>query len=381
MRVDNNEYVKNQCSLVVRVDGNEMEVPVTFGMSAEEIRMVYPFLVSILNDKIENPIMQFNRSKERGEFADLSEEEYNAQLHRVVAQSKYWYEKPETGLLDVAIRFALDIKLRGIADLESVFTPTGAYRPFKLRPVTEEEAGIIMHRLQLDDTKPAEDMPEADNVPVTDDLSDVEAEDTFAGDTVTQARYAAASGNIVPGAPIYDEDGNRKYDIPNTMDNNTDAELMMDAAKDEQQPVVDEIEDSSPKSIDELLSEAFGSNNTAPVISEESSFAETMRRDLENIDASRYQSEYKPEALSEDEIKDGLLVRDMSADKPVSVIDAMEQTSSYEEQYDADDDEFDTHDAEPNDVPDEDDDSIFDDSDIFDDDDDIPEASFVNDDE
>lgn len=322
MQVENNDYVKNQCSLVVRVDGNEIEIPVTFGMTSDEIRMVYPFLASILNNKIENPAMQFSRSKERGEFADLTEEEYNAELQRVVAQSQYWYEKPEAGLLDVAIRFALDIKMKGISDLQNVFSSTPAYRPFKLRPVTEEEASVIMRRLKLDDDIPAEDLPDAGDINVEDDLSDIRTE--------TQA----------------DTDDN---DIESEADADADDNISEAMSESDDIASDDNTMQLDPKSVDDLLNDAFGVTQ----ISDEQvveSFEETMRKDLENVDASRYQTEYKPTELSDEQIKDGMLVREDDNAAPVSVVD-----TSSDEYGEYEDDGEELPDSDYDEVPDDDD--------------------------
>lgn len=153
MRADNNEYIRNQCSLIIRVDGDELEIPVTFGMTSDEIRALYPFLLPILNQKIENPMIQFNREEKRGVFADLSKEEYTAKLMRVVKQAKFWYDKSDAGLLDIAVRFACDLKLKGIAELSSIFGLTQD-EAISVKPVTHEEAIIIMRQLNLTDEEP-----------------------------------------------------------------------------------------------------------------------------------------------------------------------------------------------------------------------------------
>lgn len=150
MRVDSeNVYVKNQCSLVIRVDGDEIEIPVTFGMTADEIRMIYPFLLPLVNAKILNPAVQFVKANEQGLLADLSEEDYRNELIRVTEQSKYWYEKPEAGLLDIAVRFAIDLKMKGIEDLDFIFNRAPVYDPMKIKPLTELEANMIMEKLHI----------------------------------------------------------------------------------------------------------------------------------------------------------------------------------------------------------------------------------------
>ena len=150
---NDNIYEKNQCSLVIRVEGNEIEIPVTFGMTADEIRMIYPFLLPLLNDKVLNPAVQFVKANEQGLLADLTDEEYRSELLRVTEQSKYWYDKPSAGILDIAIRFAVDVKMKGIADLDFIFNRSASYDPMKIKPLTEIEANTIMQKLRIDGTQ------------------------------------------------------------------------------------------------------------------------------------------------------------------------------------------------------------------------------------
>lgn len=150
MRADNDSsYIKNQCSLVIRIDGDEIEIPVTFGMTADEIRMIYPFLLPLLNDKILNPAVQFVKANEQGLLADLSEEDYRNELLRVTEQSKYWYDKPSAGILDIAVRFAVDLKMKGIEDLDFIFNRGPVYDPMKIKPLSELEANVIMEKLHI----------------------------------------------------------------------------------------------------------------------------------------------------------------------------------------------------------------------------------------
>lgn len=150
MRVnENDKHIRNQCSLVVRVDGDEIEIPVTFGMTNDEICSLYPFLLPILNQKIENPAIQFSRQEKSGMFADLTKEEYSARLARIMKQSKFWYDKPDAGLLEIAVRFACDLKLKGISELSSLFGSDKS-EAIAIKPVTQEEAVEIMRQLNLD---------------------------------------------------------------------------------------------------------------------------------------------------------------------------------------------------------------------------------------
>lgn len=148
----NNESVllRNQCSFLVRIDGEELEIPINFGLSADEIRQLYPFILAIANTKVENPAIVFANETKYGKYNDASDEEYSDLLVKMKAQSKFWYDKPEASLLDIAVRFALDIKMKGIAELASIFEVVSPLESIKAEPISDAESDLIISRLHLE---------------------------------------------------------------------------------------------------------------------------------------------------------------------------------------------------------------------------------------
>lgn len=265
IRESDEKYVRNQCSLVIRVNGEETEIPVTFGMTSDEILMIYPFLMQLVNEKIENPALQFSRNEERGLYSNLSKEEYDAELCRMMAQSKFWYKKPEAGLLDIAIRFALDLKLKGFTELVDVFGQSSATESIKIKPLTQEEASVIMRQLNLEEPDQSETLDNPDE-------------------------------SVIDNSDITE---NREYEDVAVTENSSDDEQLIT---------------SSTANIH--LDETFGAEEEPESQSEPvnplegQTLEEVAQADLENIDVSKYQSTYEVSELSEDDIRDGLLVRD-----------------------------------------------------------------------
>ena len=137
------KYSINQCSLMVRVDDQELEVPLNFGMTSEEIKRIYPFLLQFAAVPIKNPAVSFGLDDKHGKFVDMSEEELERVMKKTNDISRYWYGKSEASLLDIAVRFALDIQLRGIDELVDLFTPISPLEMFErkdVEPLTDEEA-------------------------------------------------------------------------------------------------------------------------------------------------------------------------------------------------------------------------------------------------
>lgn len=293
------ENMQNQCSVVIRIDGKQIEIPVTFGMTSDEIRMVYPFLLQMMNDKLENPIMQFNRAKERGDFNSMPEDEYNRQLHRVVSQARYWYEKPEAGLLDIAMRFAVDIKLRGISDLESLFRIVPEYRPYDIRPVTEEEAFKILQNLKLADETP-------------DDIEDFGTilDDNIADDIIDNPpEIEVPDDSSEPVIEEVDED----FEEPEDPEDNN-------ISRDEN--------DINGGLIDVILSGRDADSDAAAAslidkLSEENGLT---------VDSSRYESDYDPNrGITEDDITDdGLLNRPYEEESPDDISEESSENISEE---------------------------------------------------
>ena len=144
------EHAYNQCSIIIRVDGEETEIPINFGMTADEIKQIYPFLLPLVNQKVENPCIEFTKKANAGAYDTLPENEYSEMVTMMGKQSKYWYDKPEASILELAMRFALDIKLRNFDDLIYLFDVsdrTDAIKPAKL---SEEETTKVIREMKLE---------------------------------------------------------------------------------------------------------------------------------------------------------------------------------------------------------------------------------------
>lgn len=138
-------YFRNQCSLIIRIDGEELEVPVNFGLTADEIRAIYPYCAKLANTKIPNPAMKFEADSKDGRFAEMSEEEYAAEVERISKQSEFWYQKPNASLLELAIRMALDIQFKGIQSIQDAFATATPFENIKVKEtVSTEEATKIL---------------------------------------------------------------------------------------------------------------------------------------------------------------------------------------------------------------------------------------------
>lgn len=138
-------YSRNQCTLMIRVDGEELEVPCNFGLSAQEIKVIYPYLANLANTKIANPAIEFSKKAKTGAYDALTDEEYTALVDQVHKQSGYWYSKSEASLLDLAIRFAMDIKFKGIQEIQDVFSTVTPFERIKTeKTVSSEEATQIL---------------------------------------------------------------------------------------------------------------------------------------------------------------------------------------------------------------------------------------------
>ena len=151
MAVNNDEkYSRNQCSFVIRVDGDELEIPVNFGMTADEIKALYPFILPLANTKIKSPAVEFAQKGRNGAFNDVTDEDYDVLLKKTKLQSKFWFDKTEASLLDLAVRFAIDIKLKGIEELADIFDTPTSVESIKTEPISETEAQDIIRTMGLE---------------------------------------------------------------------------------------------------------------------------------------------------------------------------------------------------------------------------------------
>ena len=148
----------NMCSLMIRVDGDELEIPLNFGMTSEEICQLYPFILQFASVKMASPYVQFTRDMKDGVYKD--DEDRLAAKERSIEQSKYWYGKPEASLMDLAVRFALDIRLKGIQELVEVFDGKKAEQNVAKRRdvknVSNEEIDDYISKMNLDDSDDAQ---------------------------------------------------------------------------------------------------------------------------------------------------------------------------------------------------------------------------------
>ena len=122
-----NGYVlsRNQCSVLIRLDGEEIEVPVSFGLTPSEIRNLYPFLLQICNKKVKNPAMNFTSIAKDSAFDRLTDEDYDTLLKFVQKESLYWSSKPEASILELSMRIAVDIALDPDKGIRNVLEALG----------------------------------------------------------------------------------------------------------------------------------------------------------------------------------------------------------------------------------------------------------------
>ena len=144
------EKAYNQCSITIRVEGEEIEIPIDFGHTADEIRQIYPFILPLVNKKIKNPAIEFNEKARAGAFDGLTDDEYNQVVLNMKEQSRYWYDKQEASVLELAMRFALDIELRKFDELVYIFTPIERLDAIKSSTLTEEETSKVVREMKLE---------------------------------------------------------------------------------------------------------------------------------------------------------------------------------------------------------------------------------------
>lgn len=147
---NDDKYSRNQCSFVIRVDGDEIEIPVNFGMTSDEIKTLYPFILPLANTKIKSPAVEFAQKSKDGTFNDVTDEDYDVLVKKTKLQSKFWFDKTEASLLELAVRFAIDIKLKGIEELSDMFDTPLSIESIKTEPITESEAQDIIRTMGLE---------------------------------------------------------------------------------------------------------------------------------------------------------------------------------------------------------------------------------------
>lgn len=145
-----NDYSRNQCSVMIRVDGDEIEIPVNFGLTADEIKRIYPFLLEYASTPIKNPAVDFSYETDLGKFGDETDAEHQKHLDSVKQAASYWYDKASASLLDIAMRFAVDIKLKGIESLNDIFNPVSIIESTKVEPLSPAETEAVIKDMKLE---------------------------------------------------------------------------------------------------------------------------------------------------------------------------------------------------------------------------------------
>ena len=127
--------------LHVESDGNVLDIPINFGMTDEEVRKIYPYLLSVSRME-DNPMINFARLQESGEINKYTPEQQQKYEIWASRMSKYWYGKPSASLLDVAIGLAIDMKFHGtrLGDIEDI--PDNEYEALMQNPANADPAAI-----------------------------------------------------------------------------------------------------------------------------------------------------------------------------------------------------------------------------------------------
>lgn len=131
----------SSCELRIKIDGNELNIPINFGMSDDEVRKLYPYMLKISRME-DNPLPALLAKKEAGEF-DGDEAAYDETLRKTEELARYWYDKPTSSLLDIGIGIAIDLYMRnGLIDVG----------PFKVDP---NITSMFESAPAIDNAKPA----------------------------------------------------------------------------------------------------------------------------------------------------------------------------------------------------------------------------------
>ncbi len=156
-REQNTDYSRNQCTLIIRVDGSELEIPCNYGLMPDEIKAIYPYLAKFASEKVENPAVKFMQEHD-GSFSELTDQEYMDALEKTQTLSKYWYNKKEESLLTIAMRVALDIKFKDIAEIQDALATTLPYDRIKVNEiVSSKEADKILKDIDTEVTVEADE--------------------------------------------------------------------------------------------------------------------------------------------------------------------------------------------------------------------------------
>jgi hypothetical protein len=254
----------SKCELMIHIDGNKLNIPINFGMSDEEVRKIYPYLLS-LSKMEDNPMAKLYKMVENGDFDDAPEEEYQACLEYTERLAKYWYNKPSTSILDVAIGMAIDMKLNGKiftmkTPVEDIMSKQPAENADE-EDVAENEDGEVKSELE-------EDLPEgiymeAIESPAAPEPEEISDEDMRA----VEQKY-----NVPPDSDVQSTLGGRGRPHKGVA-----GDLDVDIYG------ADGVDDLLSRELDELESNIMKPDN----------FEAIIKKDYSNIDKNRYEPEYK----------------------------------------------------------------------------------------
>ena len=146
----------NQCSLMIRSRNRQIEVPVNMHMSPEDIERIYPFLLDLAGKSITNPSIAFADSLKQGRYENLGTAELEAETSKVKRLSRLWYGEAETSLLELSVRIAADIYMRGIDEFDYIYSEKPLLDAARaVAPLSTQEADEVIreHNLESDTDK------------------------------------------------------------------------------------------------------------------------------------------------------------------------------------------------------------------------------------
>ena len=109
----------NQCCLLIRVEGEELSLPLDFGLDAGRVQELYPYILQMCNNKVANPAMRFEAMDRAGELDGMPADEYDAALASAKRASRLWYGREDASLLEIALRLCVDLRMQGVSAVEA----------------------------------------------------------------------------------------------------------------------------------------------------------------------------------------------------------------------------------------------------------------------
>lgn len=117
----------NQCVIIMKFDNEEVRIPLIFSYPEEDLKNLYPDLISIVNKLIDKPSYKFANHYRMGICNGVSTSLLDAEKRDIVEkrlkkQSKYWNDISSC-LLSLIVSFAVDIRFKGIDYVADLFNP------------------------------------------------------------------------------------------------------------------------------------------------------------------------------------------------------------------------------------------------------------------